>query len=220
MDISLTFEETRVLGALVEKEKTTPDQYPMSLNALTNACNQKTNRDPVVSYDDVQVRRIVDELNRKHLVSEDSSFGSRVTKYKHRFANSNLGGLELTDQEMALIVMLFLRGPQTAGELRSRTNRLCKFENVTQVETVLQILSGRNDGPFVRTLARVPGKRERRHVHLFSGDQPDVETDIECEAAEPESRDFSLIEALQVRIEELEAKVDKLEILAHSISPE
>lgn len=216
MDISLTFEETRVLGSLIEKEKTTPDQYPISLNALTNACNQKTNRDPIASFDDTQVQNILDDLARKHLVSEDGSFGSRVTKYKHRFANSNLGGLQLTDQEMAIITVLFLRGAQTAGELRSRTNRLCRFENVTEVESVLQILCGRSDGPFVRHLARAPGKRERRHVHLFSGDQPDVE--IEQPPSEPMPVDSILIKTLEARIEELETRVERLEILAHSVN--
>ncbi len=170
MDTHLSLYETRVLGALIEKEATTPDQYPLSLNALVNACNQKSNREPVLQLDDCTVQQAVDSLIKKHMVTQQSGFGSRVTKIKHRFCNTEFSKLQLTEQELGLICVLFLRGPQTPGELRSRSNRLCQFSHVQQVEEVLNQLAQRDDGPFVKKLAREAGKRESRWAHLFSGE--------------------------------------------------
>ena len=168
MDITLTPLEARIIGSLIEKEITTPDQYPLSLNALVNACNQKSNREPVMELDEAQVQEIIDGLVKKHMVSEKTAFGSRVTKYRHRFCNSEFGVLTLTPQELGILCVLLLRGAQTPGELRTRTSRLCRFDDVQGVEAVLDRLMERDDGPFVARLAREPGKRESRYVQLFS----------------------------------------------------
>lgn len=168
MDITLTSLEARVIGSLIEKEITTPDQYPLSLNALVNACNQKSNREPVMELEEAQVQEIADALIKKHMVSEKTAFGSRVTKYRQRFCNTEFGMLTFNPQELGLICVLLLRGAQTPGELRTRSSRLCHFEEVREVEAVLERLMEREDGPFVARLAREPGKRESRYVQLFS----------------------------------------------------
>jgi uncharacterized protein YceH (UPF0502 family) len=175
VDIKLTALEARVIGSLIEKEITTPEQYPLSLNALVAACNQKSNREPVMELDEIQVQEVVDALIRKHTVSEKTAFGSRVTKYRQRFCNTEFGMLTFTPQEVGLICVLLLRGAQTPGELRIRTARLCRFEDVQEVEVVLDGLMEREDGPFVARLAREPGKRESRYVQLFSDAQQPAE---------------------------------------------
>jgi len=135
--------EARVIGCLLEKELTTPDQYPLSLNSLTLACNQKSSREPVLSLTESDVQAIIDDLNKKRLISEQSGFGSRVVKYKHRFCNTEFSELQLNNAEVALICVLLLRGPQTPGELKTRTARLHEFNDVGQVETALIGLSQR-----------------------------------------------------------------------------
>jgi uncharacterized protein YceH (UPF0502 family) len=170
MNIELTPHEARIIGCLIEKEITTPDQYPLSLNALTNACNQKTNRDPVLELSEVTVQQSVDSLMKKYLVSDKSAgYGGRVTKYKHRFCNTEFGSLKFSPQELGILCVLLLRGAQTPGELRARTNRLCEFPDTEAVEACLQGLMSREDGPFVARLARAPGARESRYAHQFSG---------------------------------------------------
>lgn len=170
MNIEFSATEARVIGCLIEKEITTPDQYPLSLNALTNACNQKTNREPVMELGEAAVQQTVDGLMKKYMVSDKSAgYGGRVTKYKHRFCNTEFGSLKFSKQELGIICVLLLRGPQTPGELRSRTNRLCDFADAQQVEAALQSLMTREDGPFVARLARAAGARESRYAHLFSG---------------------------------------------------
>ncbi|HVP34537.1 MAG TPA: DUF480 domain-containing protein [Steroidobacteraceae bacterium] len=169
MNIELSPIEARVIGCLIEKQITTPDQYPLSLNALVNACNQKSNRDPVMSADEAAIQTTLDHLIRKHLVIEKSGFGSRVPKYQHRFCNTEFGSLKFTAQELAIVCELFVRGPQTPGELRTRAARMASFSEVGQVETALESLSSRVDGPFVVRLPREPGRRESRYAHLFSG---------------------------------------------------
>jgi uncharacterized protein len=169
MNIELSPIEARVIGCLIEKQITTPDQYPLSLNALVNACNQKSNRDPVMSADEATIQTTLDHLSRKHLVIEKSGFGSRVPKYQHRFCNTEFGSLKFTAQELAIVCELLLRGPQTPGELRTRAARMAPISEVGQVETALESLSSRTDGPFVVRLPREPGRRESRYAHLFSG---------------------------------------------------
>jgi uncharacterized protein len=169
MSIELTALEARVIGCLIEKAITTPDQYPLSLNALTNACNQKSNRDPVLDLDERTVQDTLDALARKHLVMEKSGFGSRVPKYQHRFCNTGFGSLEFSPQETAILCELLLRGPQTPGELRARASRMAPIRDVAEVETALDRLAAREEGPFVARLARDPGRRESRYAHLFSG---------------------------------------------------
>ncbi len=170
MKTPLTPIETRIIGCLIEKQITTPDQYPLSLNALTNACNQKSNRDPVMDLDEATVQRTLDELAKRHLLMEKSGFGSRVPKYQHRFCNTEHGSLNFSGQELAVVCELLLRGSQTPGELRARASRMAAFGDVTQVETVLRQLAEREDGPFVARLPREPGRRESRYAHLFSGE--------------------------------------------------
>lgn len=180
MDIRLTSLEARVIGCLIEKAITTPDQYPLSLNALTNACNQKSNRDPVLDIDERTVQETVDALAKKHLIMERSGFGSRVPKYQHRFCNTGFGTLEFTPRETGIICELLVRGPQTPGELRSRAARMAEVNDVAEIEAALENLATRPDGPFVVRLPREPGRRDSRFAHLFSGE-------IDVEAARTES---------------------------------
>ncbi|MDO8790058.1 MAG: DUF480 domain-containing protein [Sulfuritalea sp.] len=226
MNIELSLHETRVIGCLIEKEITTPEQYPLSLNALTNACNQRSNRDPVLDMDEFVVQQIVDGLIKKFHVNEHGGFGSRVPKFQHRFCNTNYGTLKFSPQELGIICELFLRGPQTPGELRSHASRLCRFEDVTEVEAVLNQLAGREDGPYVVRLAREPGKRESRYAHLFSGDPVGAASDAEIQAAvlgiadadengHAASSRFGLLEA---RVAELEAEVAALKKLVEDLA--
>ncbi|MBV8405981.1 MAG: DUF480 domain-containing protein [Gammaproteobacteria bacterium] len=172
MNIELSPIEARVIGCLIEKQITTPDQYPLSLNALVNACNQKSNRDPLMAADETTIQSTLDHLSRKHLVIEKSGFGSRVPKYQHRFCNTEFGTLKFSPQELAIICELLVRGPQTPGELRTRAARMASFSEVGEVETTLEGLSSRADGPFVVRLPREPGRRDSRYAHLFSGAAP------------------------------------------------
>jgi uncharacterized protein YceH (UPF0502 family) len=197
VDIDLTAYEARVIGALIEKEITTPDQYPLSLNALLNACNQKSNREPVMELDEMAVQDLVDGLVKKHLVSEKTAFGSRVTKYRHRFCNTEFGALTFSPQELGILCVLLLRGAQTPGELRSRTSRLCHFDDVSEVEAALEGLMEREDGPFVARLPREPGKRESRYAQLFSEEPQFTES--------PAARDVTTADA--ERIDRLEQQV-------------
>ena len=170
MDIHLTPYEARVIGCLLEKHRTTPEHYPLSLNALTNACNQKSSRDPVLELDEATVQDTIDALMKKCYVNEKSGFGSRVTKYQHRFCNTEFGTLKFSEQELGIVCVLLLRGPQTPGELRTRTERLCKFQDIHEVESTLDQLMQRDDGPFVAKLPREPGKRDARFAHLFGSE--------------------------------------------------
>lgn len=184
MNIEFSPLEARVIGCLIEKEITTPDQYPQSRNALTNACNQKTNRDPVLELSEAQVQQTVDALMKKHMVSDRSAgYGGRVTKYKHRFCNTEFGPLKFSKQELGILCVMLLRGPQTPGELRSRTNRLCEFADAEEVEATLKSLISREDGPFIARLPRAAGARESRYAHLFSGTIESAAEPPETEAA-------------------------------------
>src|SRR5438128_12611625 len=149
MKIQLTPVEARVIGCLIEKQITTPDQYPLSLNALVNACNQKSNRDPILELEERVVQQTLDDLGRKHFVVEKSGFGSRVPKYQHRFCNTEYGTLKLDPQELAIVCELLVRGPQTPGELRTRASRMAPFAETSEIEAALSRLAERLDGPFV-----------------------------------------------------------------------
>jgi len=165
VNIQLNKVEARVLGALVEKDITTPDYYPLSLNALVNACNQKNNRDPVMSLDENAVREALDTLQTKRLAGATSSADSRVTKYEHRLQEV----FNFRRDETAVICVLLLRGPQTPGELRGRTERMHLFNDLDEVQSTLQRFIQRNP-PLIAMLARQPGTKESRYMHLFSGD--------------------------------------------------
>jgi len=219
MRIELTPSEARVIGCLIEKEITTPAQYPLSLVALKTACNQKSNREPVMQLGDTEMQQVVDGLIKKHLVSDRGGFGSRVTKYQHRFANVGFGSLEFSAQEMGVICLLLLRGPQTPGELRSRSNRLSRFDDVGETEAVLQGLAERKDGPFVVQLARQPGRREARYAHLFGDPDSEFAATVTTEAStspvQPGDQRIAQLEdlvlELQVGLEEVKARLALLE---------
>jgi len=210
MNIELTPNEARVIGCLIEKEITTPDQYPLSLNALNLACNQKTNRDPVLELSEAQVQQTVDTLLKKYLVSDKSAgYGGRVTKYKHRFCNTEFGSLKFSKQELGILCVLLLRGAQTPGELRSRTNRLCEFTDANHVEETLKNLMVREDGPFIARLPRAAGAREYRYMHLFSGAVESVEASDEPAAGEPRERSAGASN-LSERVSRLEELMEQL----------
>lgn len=167
MNIRLTAIEARIIGALIEKQITTPDQYPLSLNALVNACNQKSNREPLMQLDEPTVKFVVDGLGRRHMVVEKSGFGSRVPKYQQIFCNTEFGSLKFTPQETGIVAELLLRGPQTPGELRSRVPRFADLPDPGMIETLLDGLTRRTDGPVVAQLVREPGRRDSRWAQLF-----------------------------------------------------
>ena len=190
MDWQLDAAEARVLGSLLEKEIATPEYYPLSLNALVNACNQKSNRDPVVSYDEATVEQALEELRKKGLAMRVSGRDSRVPKHEQRFTEMfNLGR-----REAAVMCLLLLRGPQTVGELRGRTERLYTFDDLEAVESTLHRLAGME---FVRQLPRQPGFKEQRYAHLLSGDvevAPEVETAPPPERASPDRERIAALE--------------------------
>jgi len=165
MDIILNEPEVRILGCLIEKEMTTPEYYPLSLNSLTNACNQKSNRNPMTSYEENSVSDRLDSLQEKGLVRKTLTAGSRVTKYLHTV----LDRFDLSRQEMAILCELLLRGPQTVGELRTHAERMTPFEGLEEVEKNLQALLD-YDTALVLKLPRESGRKECRFMHLFSGD--------------------------------------------------
>lgn len=165
MNILLDATEVRVLGSLIEKDITTPDYYPLSLNALVNACNQKNNRDPVMSLDEEAVRQALQSLQEKRLAGLASSADSRVTKYEHRLQEA----FNFDRREIAILCVLLLRGPQTPGELRGRTERMHRFEALDEVQGTLQRLMQR-EPPLAKVLPRQPGTKESRYMHLLCGD--------------------------------------------------
>jgi uncharacterized protein len=215
MDIRLTPTEARVIGCLIEKAITTPDQYPLSLNALTNACNQKSNRDPVLELTERTVQETVDALARKHFVMERSGFGSRVPKYQHRFCNTGFGTLEFTPAQTAIICELLVRGPQTPGELRTRASRMSEIKEVSEVEEALEKLATRADGPFVVRLPREPGRRDSRYAHVFSGEvhveaAPEDSTDLAQTSESRGATNSERIERLEKLVENLTREVEDL----------
>lgn len=185
MTIELSALECRVLGCLIEKQVTTPEQYPLSLNALQNACNQKSNRDPVMELAEGQVQAVVDALIKRHLILERSGFGSRVPKYQQRLCNTEFSSLQLSDRERAVLCELLLRGPQTSGELRARAGRMTAFADATEVENTLEALRQRASGALVHRLAREAGRREVRYAHLLSPLSAETAASLAAEAAAP-----------------------------------
>lgn len=213
MNIELDPIEARVIGSLIEKSLTTPEQYPLSLNALVNACNQKSSREPVMQLDEVTVQNTVDGLTGRYLIRQKSGYGGRVAKYHHRLYNDEIGDFRFDEQEMAVVCLLLLRGPQTPGELRTRAARLCTFEDVAQVEAALQRLQSYEQGPFVVRLPREPGRREARYAHLFSGEVevPQV-TEAPVAAADADAGQDKL-QGLERRVATLEAELERLKML-------
>ena len=213
MKYQLSATEARVIGCLLEKQVTTPEQYPLSVNAVTMACNQKTNREPVMNLGEHEVQDILDELVKRHYLRTVSGFGNLVTKYEQRFCNSEFGDLKLSAAEVAVITTLLLRGAQTPGELRTRASRMHEFADMQEVEQTLDGLATREDGPYVVRLAREPGKRESRYMHLFSG-EVDTST-VLADSAAPAAHDSlaARVEALEEEVAGLKQRLDAL--LAH-----
>jgi len=207
MDILLNEVETRVLGSLIEKDVTTPDYYPLSLNALVNACNQKNNRDPVMTLDEEAVREALDTLQQKRLAGPTSSADSRVTKYEHRMQEA----FNFTRGETAVLCVLLLRGAQTPGELRGRTERMHRFEDLTEVQSTLQRLMQR-DPPLIRILPRQPGTKEARYKHLLAGDLEVIADAPQASATPVRSRsaDADRIDRLQDEVANLQNEVADL----------
>ena len=203
MNIVLSPIEARIIGCLIEKEVTTPDHYPLTLNSLTTACNQKSNREPVLSLSESEVLDAVDGLIARRMVSDESSFNSRVNKYQHRFCNTEFGDLQFTEQQRAIICCMLLRGPQTPGELRTRTGRLANFTDVKEVEATLERLATREAGALVVKLPREAGKRESRYQHLLSGE-------VDVEAFATASSGVAAPSASSEKLEELESEVASL----------
>lgn len=213
MKYQLNATEARVIGCLLEKQVTTPEQYPLSVNAVTMACNQKTNREPVLNLSEHEVQDVLDALVKRHYLRTVSGFGNRVTKYEQRFCNSEFGDLKLSSAEVAVITTLLLRGAQTPGELRTRASRMHEFADMQEVEQVLEGLASREDGPYVVRLAREPGKRESRYMHLFSGEIDISDKSITADITVGDDDLAARVAALEDEVAGLKQRLDAL--LAH-----
>ena len=201
---ALSLLETRVLGVLVEKQHTVPDTYPLTLNALVAGCNQKTSRDPVIEAAEAEVQAAIDHLKSLSLVMESS--GGRVMRYAH-----NVGKvMGVPPQSVAILAVLFLRGPQTAGELRINSERLHKFGDILSVEAFLEELAERKDGALVRLLARPPGAREARWAHLLSGEPAAAVIAASMPGASAEAVTVSELAAIKANVDQLQAEVAEL----------
>ncbi|GGE31906.1 MULTISPECIES: YceH family protein [Sphingobacterium] len=199
----LSQEEIRVLGSMLEKSKTTPEYYPLTLNGLLTACNQKTSRKPVVQYDESTVIQVLDTLRKKGLISTVVGGGSRVTKYKHNLAIQ----FPLLPQELAIICLLFLRGPMTAGELNTNSGRLYEFENLDQVFEILDKLSSEEPN-YIKQLPKRPGQKEARYIHLFAEFDEDSYEDENSSPSAPANN--SAITVLEERVSQLEEQLQTL----------
>src|ERR1022692_5227621 len=205
MNPILSTVEARVLGALIEKELTTPEYYPLSLNALVNACNQKSNRDPLMNLDEDTVKQALHRLNKEGLAGPADNMVSRVTKYEHRLQEA----YNFTRHEIALLCELLLRGPQTPGELRSRADRMHKFEDLNIVQSTLQRLMKR-EPPLIKVLPRQPGTKEARYAQLLSEDVETWKPEPESESAAPAASGGDRIARLENQVVELQAEVADL----------
>ena len=214
LEPALTDIEVRILGSLIEKEVTTPDNYPLSLNALTAACNQTSNRDPIMQLEESAISESIVALRRRSLVRAIQPSGSRVTKYSHLLGEA----LNLDARELAVLDVLMLRGPQTAGELNARTGRLAEFADIAQIETTLEGLSTRQPAALVLKLPRRAGQKEMRYAHLLGGTpaQSDVEESSESMTPAPRrtasagAADVGQIAMLEQAVEDLKSEVAKL----------
>ena len=197
--------EVRVLGSLIEKDITTPDYCPLSLNALVNACNQKNNRDPIMSLDEDSVRHALTSLQENRLAGPAGGADSRVTKYEHRLQEV----FNFDRREIAIVCVLLLRGPQTPGELRSRSERMYRFETLDDVQSTIQRLSDRQP-PLMRVLPRQPGTKESRYVHLFAEDTWPAETLQQHPISAPPANSDSRISALEAEVASLRSEAAEL----------
>lgn len=207
--------ETRIVGCLIEKSVVTPDLYPLTLNALTNACNQKSARNPVMALTSGEVQHALGVLEAKHIVRRDENFKSRTEKYSQRFCNTRYSTIQFDPAELAIVCLLLLRGPQTPGELRSRSGRLHSFADNSEVVQALGRLMERESGPLLVKLPRSPGRKDSEYMHLFSGD-----VDVDAYASEAKSQSSRAsgervsmadlaerVAALEAEVAELKAKL-------------
>ncbi|MFY9841573.1 MAG: YceH family protein [Terriglobales bacterium] len=206
MEYRLTETEARVLGALIEKDITTPEYYPLSLNALMNACNQKSNRDPVMQLDEDAVRDALEELQEQRMAGPARGADSRVTKYEQRLQEV----FNFTRPEIAVLCVLLLRGPQTPGELRGRSERMFHFETLEDVQSALQKLMQR-EPPLAKVLPRQPGTKESRYAHLLAGDVVEAEAPVRAgPVTEHNSADGERIARLEEEVTELRREVSEV----------
>lgn len=211
MQPTLTADEVRVIGCLMEKSVITPDQYPMTLNALTNACNQKSGRNPVMSMDQGLVQRTARDLSAKHFVRVEENFKRGIEKYKQRLCNTPHADYQFDVAEFAIVCLLLLRGPQTPGELRAHSGRLHTFPDNAAVVSALTGLMEREAGPLVVRLPRSPGRKDSEYMHLFSG-PVDVETHANRARAAPAAGGAERMSTSELaqRVTRLEAEVEEL----------
>lgn len=202
----LTDKEARVIGCLIEKSVVTPDQYPMTLNALTNACNQKSSRNPVLNLTQGEVQHTIRDLETKHLVRTDENFKSRTEKYTQRFCNTRYSDFHFDDAQLAIVCLLLLRGPQTPGELRSRSGRLHSFADNSDVVAALTSLMEREGEPMLVKLPRTPGRKDSEYMHLFSG-PVDVDAYVSEAPAERPASGRASVAGLEERVARLEAEL-------------
>ncbi|WCN10479.1 YceH family protein [Marinomonas mediterranea] len=206
--------EARVIGCLIEKSITTPEQYPLSLNALVNACNQKSSRDPVVNYSELDVQDTIETLVERALITE-VTLGSRVAKYQHRFCNTEFSDLQFSAGETAVVCLQLLRGAQTPGEIRSRSGRLHTFSSLHEVDEALANLKEMTGGPFIEMLPKEPGRRERRFQSTLCLEREAIDASLhEAESTTSTTQSnnatrSSLPDAIK-RIDELESKLAEL----------
>jgi len=204
MDFRLNDIEVRVIGSLIEKEKTTPEYYPLSLNSLKNACNQKSNRNPVITCEESEIEKALEKLREKKFAVRRTGDDLRVPKFRQTFTET----LNLTDKETAVLAVLMLRGAQTPGEIKGRTGRLYDFSSLEEVDEVLTALSIREE-PYIKKLSRLPGTKENRFVHLFSGG-PDLESNKKGSKKDNELAAPDETENLHEEINSLRSELDNL----------
>jgi uncharacterized protein YceH (UPF0502 family) len=209
LNIQLTPNEARVIGCLMEKSVITPDQYPLSLNALVNACNQKSSREPVMQLEQGVVERAVKDLIDKRFVMTQE-FGSRVEKYQQRLFNTHFAEIKFSPAEFAVVCLLLLRGAQTPGELKAHSGRLYEFADAAEAEAVLEALMTRADGPFVARLPREPRRKDHAYAHLFSGPIESAPAEARAEAAEAPVPRPSALASLEARVANLEQELAAL----------
>jgi len=217
----LTDHEARIIGCLIEKSIVTPDLYPLTLNSLTSACNQKSSRNPVMALKQGEVQHALGVLEAKHLVRKDENFKSRTEKYSQRFCDTRYSNLQFDPPQLAIVCLLLLRGPQTPGELRARSGRLHTFADNAEVLQALTDLIERDGEPFVVKLPRTPGRKDFEYMHLFSG-----EVDLQAHASQAEvtraaaSPERVNVAELAERVSQLETDVAELKELLGSSPPE
>lgn len=206
----LTPEEVRVIGCLMEKAVTTPDQYPLTLNALTNACNQKSSREPVMNLGQGLVQRTIRQLEEKYLVSIREGARAGVEKYSQRLCNTQMSKLKFSPAEYAVVTLLLLRGPQTPGEIRSRAARLHTFDDSAEVVATLAGLMDREDGAVIARLPRKPGRQDHEYMHLFAGEIESVSEDIAQQPTSSASGRSDRVNVLEQRVAQLERELTAL----------